>query len=65
MTHISNAGEARSPTVELAQALRFQVWCIRDDTRTLVAAFVDYLDAHEYAAEYINGDFTRSEVVSL
>lgn len=45
--------------------LRFQVWKVRNDNRALVAIFTDYEDALEYAAEYIEGDFTRAEVVSL
>jgi len=45
--------------------LRFQVWKIHNNERHLVAAFADYLDAIEYAAEYIEGDKTKAEVVSL
>jgi hypothetical protein len=52
---------------DATQELRFQVWKKLDNeqTRTLVAAFADYLDALEYAAEYVEGEFTEAEVVSL
>ncbi len=55
-----------TPQATSAAELRFQVWRIPSDSvRTLVAVFADYLDAVEYAAEYVEGDFTQAEVVSL
>ncbi len=54
-----------TPQATSAAELRFQVWRISDSVRTLVAVFADYLDAVEYAAEYVEGDFTQAEVVSL
>lgn len=38
--------------------LRWNVYRVRKDARTLVAAFVDYDEAEQFAAEFLNGDFT-------